>query len=224
MLRTPVRLLFTSVYTLEHSITTSGFFMSRASLAQENAQLKTRLTALQAQQDSYTALTQENSSLRAIAHFVVNTGDVTAPITSSITHSPYNTFSIGAGSLNGLSVGSIVRVSGGFVIGKVSTVSAHQALVTRILAPNAVIDAVVHGTEIRITGTGGGNGQGTVPRGTLIVRGDAVTAPQYGNAEIAIVGAVQSTSTSPYQNILVFLPVNLLTEPLVLVSAPFSLQ
>jgi cell shape-determining protein MreC len=155
-----------------------------------------------------------------MSHYVTSATDVTAPITSSIALSPYDTFSIGAGTADGIVLNGIVKVSGGFVIGKISTVSAHQSVVRRILSPDAHIDAVVHGASIQIVGTGNGNGQGTVPRGIPVVKGDAVTVPTSGGAEIAIVGDVESTPTSPYQTVLISLPVNLLLESVVIVSQP----
>jgi cell shape-determining protein MreC len=217
-LRAPVRSVYGYAHGIVRAVASWDVFTSRATLTAENAQLRAQIARMQAEQSAYTAYVDQDRSLKELSRYVTSEKDVTAPIISSVARSPYDTFVIGAGSQDGITLGSSVKGGGGFVIGTVSTVSGHQAVVTRTLAPDAELEAYVAGADIMITGTGTGNGRGTVPRGVTVKKGDTVTVPKLANAPIAVVGDVESTPTSPHQTVYIVLPVNLIADPYVVVT------
>lgn len=187
----------------------SGFFSSRASLVRENQLLKDQITALQEQQAAYSALEAENEQLRSIVHLAQSAPGLTAPVISSFRASPYGTFMIGAGRADGVGKGAIVATGNGFIIGRVADVSARQSLVAELFAPQASVEASVDAFPLVLSGQGGGNAQGDLPRGAHVVVGDPVFASAFGQRAIGIVGKVEGGTASASTKIYVRSPVNL---------------
>jgi cell shape-determining protein MreC len=160
------------------------------------------------------ALRAENDALRALVNVVGTSseetgGGVTVPVVSSTRSSPYGTFLIGAGVLDGITQNSIVLTSGGFVIGTVTDTASHTAVVTEVFAPAASIDASVNGAPASVLGSGGGNAHTKVPRDLAVAVGDPVFAAVFEQRAIGVVGAVASSSASASQDVYIRLPVNL---------------
>ncbi len=191
------------------AITGSGFFSSRASLQAQNQALSDELAQYQERATGFAALQAENDQLRAITHLAQEPTGVTAPVVSSVISSPYGTFLIGAGALDGISSGSLVLSSGGFVVGTVSDVGPHTATVSEIFAPGATTQAIVHGTAVTLSGSGGGNARAAIPRGVNVAQGDPVVSPEFGQRPLGIVGDVASSSAQAMQDVFIRLPVSL---------------
>lgn len=191
----------------------TGIFSTRASLEAQNRSLAEELAQFEERAGGYEALRAENEQLRAFVRLVESSPGgaqgVTAPIVSSIRTSPYGTFLIGAGEAEGITRGSSVLTSGGFVVGLVTDVGAHTAVVSEIFAPGASIDAIVGSAAISAVGSGGGNARAKVPRALTIRVSDPVVAPGLGQRPIGIVGSVASSSASASQDVYIALPVNL---------------
>ncbi len=193
----------------------SGLLSSRRSLESQNRSLLQQLAQAEERVFSHGALKAENDILRALVHMVGSAtsasmaGGVTAPIVSSVRSSPYGTFLIGAGSEDGITSGSIVLTSEGYVIGVVGTVGAHTAVVSEIFAPGATIDAVLNGASVVVRGSGGGNAHVKVPRQMAVEIGDPVVAPQFGQRAVGLVGEVASSSASASQDVYIRLPTSL---------------
>lgn len=207
-----------------HRVLGSGFFSSRRALLTENAILKQEIAGLQTRAGSYEVLKSENASLRTMARLAEEDQGITAPIVSSITASPYGTFMVGAGSADGVSVGSLVLVgpvrgeasngagdneSGNFVVGSVSDVGKNVSLVTEVFAPNVSSEATIQGASVTLVGQGGGNARGVVPRALPVTPGDPVFSSRFAGRSVGIVGAVREDSAHTHQNIYIRLPVSL---------------
>lgn len=201
------------------SISGSGFFSSRATLAAQNQSLSEELMQYGERAAAYAVFQEENAQLRDIVHLARGTPGITAPVVSSMRSSPYGTFLIGAGEADGVARGNIVLTSGGFVVGKITDTSSHTALVSEVLAPNASIDTIVSGSAIVVEGKGGGNGHGSVPRGVAIAVGQAVTVPSYGGRALGIVGEVASSTSGGAQDVYIRIPINLAALQFVYVVA-----
>ena len=193
----------------EQAIFGSGFFSSRAALSAESRALSEQLAQYEERAAAYAVLQNENARLHEIVHLAENQPGITAPIISSVRSSPYGTFLIGAGESEGITRGSEVLTSSGFVVGRVSDTGAHTAIVSEILAPGASIEAQVASSAIIVEGKGGGNGATHVPRGVRVSAGDPVTSPALGGRPVGIVGEVASTSASASQDVYIRVPVNL---------------
>lgn len=197
-----------------NGITGMGIFTTRAALESQNRSLVEQLAQFEERAGGYDALKAENEQLRALAHLVEGSGGaastgVTAPVVSSVQSSPYGTFLIGAGAADGITRGSYVITSGGFVVGLVSDMGPHTAVVAELFAPNTSLNATVGGAAIAAHGSGGGNARAQVPRGLSIVVGDPVLSPELGQRPIGIVGNIASSSASASQDVSISLPVNL---------------
>jgi cell shape-determining protein MreC len=195
-----------SLGTITSSIGGSGFFTSRASLEAQDQALTEQLAQYQERAAGYSALQAENAQLRTLSNLAQTAPGITAPVVSSVISSPYGTFLIGAGSVDGIVRGALVLTSGGFVVGKVSDVGPHTSTVSELFAPGASVNAVIHGTPIPVIGSGGGNAHASMPRGVAVQDNDIVSAPEFGQRPIGFVGAVASSSAQAAQDVYIRLP------------------
>ena len=195
------------------SITGTGMFSTRASLEAQNRSLAEELAQFEERAGGYEALREENEQLRALVHLAnsspLSAQGVTAPVVSSVRTSPYGTFLIGAGAQDGIVRGSLVLTGGGFVVGKVTDMGAHTAVVSEIFAPGSAVEAQVGGAPISAVGSGGGNARAKVPRALSFTVNQPVTAPELGQRPIGIIGSIASSSASASQDLFIVLPVNL---------------
>ena len=191
----------------------TGILSTRASLEAQNRSLAEELTQFEERAGGYEAMRAENEQLRAFVHLVENTPadaqGLTAPVVSSIRSSPYGTFLIGAGSADGITRGSFVLTSGGFVVGKITDMGAHTAVVAEVFAPGSSINALIGSAAVSAVGSGGGNARAKVPRALPIQVNQSVVAPELGERPIGIVGSIASSSASASQDVFIVLPVNL---------------
>lgn len=187
----------------------NGYFTSRNVLeSQINAQA-VQIAQYQERAAAYDALRSQYDALAKIAHLASTTVGVTAPIVSSLASSPYGTFSIGAGSENGMHAGDLVLSDTGFVLGRITDVGAYTSLVNELFAPNVSTEALVKSASVIAVGSGGGNARMRVPRGIVVDQNDTVTASQFGGRPIGVVGHVEASAASAYSDVIITLPVNL---------------
>lgn len=212
MIRKPIRslasLLWDVVHTTENRVAGSGLLSTRSHLARENQSLKEQISALSQEITMARMLKDENEELRALLHLASVSPGVAAPILS-LKSSLYGTFVVGAGASEGVVEGAIVLSKAGFVVGRVSEVSAHQSLVSDIFAPQASVEVVIAGIPLTLEGSGGGNAAGAAPRGAQIATGTPVVAPSLGQRAVGIVGKTEGDVSSPSVKVYVRTPVNI---------------
>ncbi|HVM73971.1 MAG TPA: rod shape-determining protein MreC [Candidatus Paceibacterota bacterium] len=177
-------------------IAQNGYFASHAALAHENQSLQAEVAALQERAALATALQAQVDALSNIDHLVTSDPGITAPVVSSSLASPYGTFLIGAGTVDGITVGSTVLSTQGTVVGTVSDAGGHTSTVLEIFAPGRAINALLDGVALSVKGKGGGNASALVPHGLSIAVGDAVISPTLGERPIGIVGHVDNDPSS----------------------------
>ncbi len=188
----------------------TGLFSSRRALEADNQTLQNEVASLQARAAESAALQSENASLRSLVHLAANSPGITAPIISSFKASPYGTFVVGAGTSEGIALGNLVMAddSPGVVIGKVTELSAHTALVTELFAPNVTTEALAHGVPLVLEGSGGENARADAPRDAPIEVGDPVTSPALGSRAIGVVAAVEDNTTTASRTVYVNLSID----------------
>jgi cell shape-determining protein MreC len=194
---------------LTASVARSGYFSTRGSLEAQIQALTVQIAQYQEKAAAYDALQGQYDSLSRLTHLAQTLPGVTAPITSSLTASPYGTFTIGAGRSDGVTPGDVVLSAEGFVIGDVASVGAHDSLVTELFAPGRSTNVTVHGASVALSGGGGNNARTQVPRGIAVAPGDVAIAPSFGGRSVGVVGNVASSSASAYSDVIVTLPVDL---------------
>jgi cell shape-determining protein MreC len=186
----------------------NGFFSFKASLAAENQSLKAHVAALEEQAALSSSLKDQVIALQTVAHLAQSTPGITVPVVSSFIASPYGTFLIGAGSKDGIALGSLVLSGEGVVVGVVSDTGSHSATVAEIFAPEHSVNALLDGAAISVKGAGGGNATTQVPNGMTIHLGDSITVPEYGGRTIGIVGHVDSNPSNAAMLVSIGSPVN----------------
>ena len=191
----------------------SGFFSTRRALEEENRTLQEELSQLKVRAAAFDVLKEENDALRKVVDLAKGDSGITAPITSSFRSSPYGTFLIGAGTEDGVRVGSLVIAGdpqfGGFLIGHVQAADARASLVKSLFAPGETTDAIVNNVGITLEGHGGGQARGEAPREAVIEERSIVTSALMGGRAIGIVGKVEKDPGGASQRVYVNLPISL---------------
>lgn len=205
------------IFAITRGISESGVFATQHQLAAENASLHEALAQFQARDSAYTALQQENDRLRALVSFASTHPGITASVVSSISASPYGTFTIGAGINEGVARDSLVYSDDGYVLGVVAESAAHTALVKQLFAPGSDVEVVVGDVAFSVSGSGGGNAAGKAPREAVIKEGDIARGKATG-APVGVVGKVISDAASSFVQVYVRVPRNLSTIALVYVE------
>lgn len=198
----------------------SDFFASRNALKSENQSLKREIARLNTLIVEDSALRAENRALRDIVRLADRSVGIAAPVITSARRSPYGTFLIGAGAVDGVRVGDLVLAgaSPGVVVGEVTQIDAHRALVQQIFAPNISTEVLVSGVPLFLSGRGGGSARADAPRDAPISVGDIVIAPSFGGRPIGVVAAVEKNVTGASQTVHITLPVNMAATLFVYVS------
>jgi cell shape-determining protein MreC len=210
-LRNVTGAMWSATVRAEERITANGFFSSRAQFAAENTALHAQILQYQGKLAAADVTAAENEQLRSLTHLAVGAPGISVPIISSFRTSPYGTFLIGAGSADGIEKDALVQSSDGYVIGKVSDVSSHTALVDQLFAPRRSVETLISAIPVTLTGVGGGNAIGRAPRGAKISEGDIVSAPSMGGKPIGVVGTVTSDAADAFSAVEVRAPANLTT-------------
>lgn len=182
------------------------FWKTRTALLNEVSMLKEELTRREMESALLSALESENTILRSLVGFS-DTG-VTVPITSSFSSSPYGTFTIGGGSSHGIEGGDIVIAREGFVLGTVTDVALHSAIVRAVFAPGVDSDVVAGDVGFSVSGRGGGNALAQVPREAPLSTGAPVIAPFLDNRPVGVIGNIESASSSAFADVYVHFPFN----------------
>lgn len=191
------------------AVAESGVFSSRRQLAAANTSLQSELDAYHAQDAAQAALIAQNKELQALVNLAQKNPGVTVPIVSSTQPSPYGTFLIGAGTIDGIVLGDLVLTADGFVAGRISDVQKNSATVTELFAPTASLNATLAHATITLEGQGGENARAQMPRSLSVLIGDIVTSPAAGGLPVGVVGRVVADPASAYQEVYVRLPINL---------------
>ncbi len=190
----------------------SGVFASRRALAEENARLRNEVSELAEHDAAYRAALDENELLRSLVHIAdrEDAAGITAPVISSTSVSPYDTFHIGAGRAEGVQQGGIVLSPAGFVVGDISDAGEHSATVHSIFAPGRQIEMTIgDDTAGKAEGRGGSAARADVPREAIVPVGSVARAPLFGARPFAIVSGLESASSSATARLFLGSPVNL---------------
>lgn len=194
---------------IERGIRSTGFVASRASLASENDALRTQLAQYEQRVAAASAAVAENELLRSMTRLASDAPGITAPVISSFQASPYGTFFVGAGTADGIMHGALVLSPDGYVIGRISDVGPHTALVDQLFAPTRELEVLVRDVPLSLVGEGGGNAVARAARGAVVEVGDVVVAPTFSGRPVAVVGAVAADPAAAFTLVSVRVPANI---------------
>ncbi|MEY4747499.1 MAG: rod shape-determining protein MreC [Candidatus Parcubacteria bacterium] len=218
LLRERIRAVMSGLYgaasAIESRVPLAYLFASRTALQQQVIQLRSEVEMLKEKAAAYDVLRADDASLREILHLASSTralpteNGIAAPVTSSVRSSPYGTFLIGAGSLEGVRKDDFVVTSGGFLIGIISDAQAHRSVVSEVLAPGAHVEATLGGASLSFDGLGNGAGRTTISRDVDARMGDIAFAPIFSQQPIGLVGTIATSSAGASKEVYIELPVN----------------
>lgn len=164
-------------------------------LRSENETLRAENESLREKILADTRYADENARLRALLVAVDHTRVIaTARVVTRPGFSPYGTFTIGAGSQDGVSEGALVVGEGAIALGFVTEVGNTTSVVALFSAPGKTLDARLSDNAlISYVGAGNGSGEAQVPRGLTIGEHASVFLPGTGY----LLGTVATTTGTP---------------------------
>ena len=195
------------------------FFVFKSSLVNQNLTLQDKVAALELKEVDYDTLVTENQDLKAQLGRTSSATRVLANILSKPPRSPYDTFVIDAGSADGVALDDAVYVSDDVIIGTVTSVTSHTALVELFSTSGMRQEATQSrtGTSLEISGSGGANFKLDVPKETDILWGDTFVYP--GSAAVmASVYYIDTDSQSSFKTIYLRIPGNVFSSTHVFVE------
>ena len=194
------------------SIGGSGLFSTRRALESENKALKDEVTLLRLRSSETMMLRDELNALQSLVHIAERNTGITAALVSSVKSSPYGTFMIGAGVVDGILEGNLVLAGDkedGFVLGRVQEANAHRSLVEELFAPDTHLEGNVRDVLLTIEGKGSGNARAEVPFAASITTGDIVFSREVSGRAIGVVGKIETEPGGAYKTIFIQTPVSL---------------
>lgn len=198
---------------------------SKRSLLEENDKLKDLIdrTALEAY--SYDLVRQENDVLKEKLGRKPEEEFLLARVLATPGQSPFDTLVIDAGSREGVSLGMRIFTDGDFVIGEVTSVFRHSAVVTLYSASGIELPVTLatDSTPATLYGRGGGNFLTVLPRGVHVVVGDLVNIPALAPNYAGVVRGVDRPEGESLQYIHLKLPMNIYQLKWVYVASPLSI-
>ncbi|NCN52291.1 rod shape-determining protein MreC [Candidatus Parcubacteria bacterium] len=179
------------------------YLRSAQSYRDEVTRLSDELAQAHLNDEERQFLESENTELRALlgdtegaTHERIAAGVIGRP-----PFIPYDTLMLDRGTDDGILLDAPVYHFNNQLIGFVSSVSGHSAVVTLLSAPNFETTVYVFGPNIYTTARGVGNGvvRVSVPQNIAIAEGDSVVAPTLEQGFIGRFGVIRSESSEPEQ-------------------------
>jgi len=198
---------------------------NKETLIQENNALRRQLTTVELYALTNKALVMENRSLRNLRTTVKDgeTADtIIEHIISSVGLFPSGTLLISRDKGNKYTIGSYVVQRQNIVLGTVTEVHTHTAVVQLTSSPGAETDVIIGEAErkVRATvkGTGNGNMVATIDRSVDIRIDDPVVLYNNGGMLVGYVGAIDKKPIDALQKVYIRTPLNISTIQFVIVK------
>lgn len=154
-----------------------AYFSSKTRLERENRELRQELFEKNAAQLSFETIRAENEELKTSLERASKKKLLLAYVLKRPGFSPYDTFIIDAGNVDGIKVNERVNVGGDAAIGYVKEVFENTALVRLYSSPAEEIDVRIEGvtkTAVQAIGRGSGNFEIKIPRDLEVEIGSTV--------------------------------------------------
>lgn len=187
------------------------FFKTNKALMEENASLKSALGDVNGKLLTYALLLEENRSLKESFGRSAHEPQILASVLAKPSRSPYDTLIIDAGLREGIAQGDLVNAFETVVIGSVTEVFPHTSKVTLFSSPEQKTIVRLESSHIakEIIGHGGGSFVFTLPRDTIITRGEMLVLPGMNPKVVGIITNLQTFPDNPFQTVAAKLPINI---------------
>ncbi len=186
-------------------------FRPRASLVEENAELKTALERYRADLLFYGILESEHQKLLEAFGRGEASSRRLAVILAKPPQSPYDTIILDIGELAGIKVGAQIFGFGNIALGQVSSVSSKNSTATLFSNGGFESHGIVERSDLAVilSGTGGGGFEARVPQDADILPDDIIFLPGQSPSPLGKVVSVESTPASSFKFVRVSSIVNL---------------
>ncbi len=187
--------------------TNSGFFKSKRAIVDENDSLRKELLELSIASLERDLLKIENEELKSIQNGLQEP----ARVLSSPVHAFYDLFIIELSSDSRANVGDLVFAKEVVLLGKIFDKEGNIARVKLFSSPGmeTPMRLVSSGTELTLSGRGGGNFFVTVPSSIPIKDGDLFSFPSFATNVVSKVGSVVQAQADSFNNVLSSYPINI---------------
>ncbi len=199
-----------------------NYFRTQGSVVEENLYLKEQLSSFQNKAIDYEILSKENDDLKNQLGRTGNTTKIVARILSKPPVSPYDTFVVDAGEIEGVLPLSKVYVSENILVGEVKSVTPHTSLV-QLFSTGGSEQEVVSlrtGSSFSIFGLGGGNFKIEVPKDVDILWGDSFVYPGLSSGVIGNVYYIDTNAQSSFKVVYLRTPINVFGSKYVFIEKP----
>lgn len=134
-------------------------------------------------------------------------------IISKPNQSPYDTFILDAGSVDGVREGAIVTIDTTAILGHIDSVQEYTS--TAVLFSSPRVETVARlersNSDVTLVGTGGGNMVVEIPKEIETALGDRVLLPAFHNKVIGIIRDITLDDRDANKKLYITLPTNILT-------------
>ncbi len=195
-----------------------GGLRTNHEILQENNSLREQLMSLTAQNIDRNILADENANLKFLlgrrdgstsTKTIQKSKSILAIIKSGPAETPFDTFIVDVGSVNGVAIGDKVYY-GNLIIGKVVDVGDMFAKIELFSSPGNVFSGVMSGSKIKIDakGVGGGVFEVLVPQGVTVKLGDALVLPSISTKIFGVIKSIEDKQDEGFKRLLFTLPIN----------------
>ena len=191
---------------------------SEQALIRENEQLKQELDEERADNVVFNELIVRNQELLQILGRDVAPDFILAGVVKKPPFSPYDIYTIDAGSENGVTVGNIVQFSDFVALGRISDANPTASKVVLYSSASEETMVSINGETYLAEGTGGGTFRIRAPRGAEITPGDVLSLPGYQTLSIGVVQDILVSPQDGFADVRATTPVNIQAVDLVRVS------
>lgn len=180
--------------------------------------LKEKVIELQTMVHSYDAriaraelLEHENTAFKKELGRSAQSPGIVAHVLTAPNRSFYDSFTVDAGSLDGVTEGAIVYAFDAIALGVVTRVTEKNSVVTLFSEPERQTTGNVASSDLAITlvGRGGGEFEVRMPRDVSFSVGDLVALQSSSPAVLAEIKKVMTDPRDPFQKLFAKTPVNL---------------
>ncbi len=207
----PIWILRDSAFTISHDF--FSYFKSKNTLIQENNTLHTELAALELKNFDYDVIMQENQNFKSLSQSRSEARTI-ARVISKPPQSPYDTYILSIGSSDGAVLGAHVFLSDVILLGTVTDVTPHTAVVTLFSnnGQKTTVEDTRTGVSFEALGRGGANLSITVPKETDVIWGDNFAYPSISSEIIGTVYYIDTAGDSSFKTVYMRIPGNIFSS------------
>ncbi len=184
---------------------------SKKTLVQKIVEQQTTLESYGASLATLTLLQDENEKLKAELGRPQTARGILAHVVTLPNRSIYSTFSIDAGTAEGVLVGQTVYAFNSVALGMVSDTTDHSATVLLFSAGGNTTSGTVQGSDVAVSliGRGAGEYEVRMPRDVHFDIGSVVAYQSTQTAVLATIERIATDPRDPFQKLYAKVPINL---------------